>query len=127
VISLHAYDKPEGVEAKVRSLAKYHPPLLCTEYLARTIGSTIKGTLPILKEHHVAALNWGFVEGKLQAKYPWDSWEKPYDHEPTPWFHEIFGNDGQPYDQKEIQFIRKMTGKGDSDSPPATSPWRLPL
>jgi hypothetical protein len=72
------------------------------------LGSTFAAILPILKEK-VGAYNWGFVSGKTQTIYPWDSWEKTYMVEPTPWFHDIFRKDGSSYDPAETNLIRKLT------------------
>jgi hypothetical protein len=66
--------------------------------------------LPIARKYRVGATNWGLVQRKTQTIYPWDSWQKPYDHEPTPWFHDIFRADGRPYDPKETALIREMSG-----------------
>lgn len=35
------------------------------------------------------SLNWGFVAGKSQTIYPWDSWKKTYTAEPELSFHDI--------------------------------------
>jgi hypothetical protein len=110
ILSFHSYDKPATFEEKVVALSRYHRALICTEYLARSAGSTFENTLPIARKYHVGAINWGLVEGKTQTIYPWDSWQKPYDHEPTPWFHDIFRGDGRPYDPKETALIREMSG-----------------
>jgi Cellulase (glycosyl hydrolase family 5) len=109
VISFHSYDKPAVFERKVIALGRYHRPLICTEYMARGEGSTFEGTLPLARRYHVGAINWGLVQGKTQTIYPWDSWQKPYDHEPTPWFHDIFRTDGRPYEPQETALIRKMS------------------
>jgi Cellulase (glycosyl hydrolase family 5) len=107
VISFHSYDKPEVFEQRILSLQQYHRPILCTEYMARGNGSTFQGSLPIAKEYHVAAINWGLVAGKTQTYLPWDSWQQPYvNREPAVWFHEIFRTDGTPYKQEEVDFIR---------------------
>jgi hypothetical protein len=109
VISFHSYDKPEEFEKRIVWLQSYHRPILCTEYMARGNGSTFQGSLPIAKKYHVAAINWGLVAGKTQTYLPWDSWQHPYtDHEPPMWFHEIFRNDGTPYKQEEVNFIRDI-------------------
>jgi hypothetical protein len=109
IISFHSYDGPAIFEAKVVALGRYHRPLICTEYMARSAGSTFENTLPIARKYQVGAINWGLVEGKTQTIYPWDSWQKPYDHEPTPWFHDTFRSDGRPYDPKETALIREMS------------------
>jgi len=108
IISFHSYDKPEEFERRVLSLQQFHRPILCTEYMARSNGSTFESTLPIARKYRVAAINWGLVAGKTQTYYPWDSWQHPYiDHQPAVWFHDIFRTIGQPYDEKEVTFIRR--------------------
>jgi Cellulase (glycosyl hydrolase family 5) len=113
IISFHNYDKPESFESRVTSLLPYRRPLICTEYMARSNGSTFQRTLPIAKKYNVAAFNWGLVEGKTQTTLPWDSWQKPYiDRQPAMWFHDIFRTDGTPYSTDEVNFIRTITGRG---------------
>jgi len=110
VISFHGYDTPVEFEKSIVSLQKYHRPILCTEYMARGIGSTVQGSLPIAKRYRVGAINWGLVAGKTQTYYPWDSWQHPYtDRQPEVWHHDIFRTDGQPYSQKEVDFIHEIT------------------
>jgi hypothetical protein len=81
--------------------------------MARPRGSTFAAVLPWFKEQKIAAYNWGFVAGKTNTIYPWDSWQKPYASEPKVWFHDIFRADGTAYDAKEVELIRRLTGKGD--------------
>jgi hypothetical protein len=111
VISFHNYGWPEDFERHVEWLEQYHRPLICTEYMARGAGSTFDTILPIAKQHHVAAINWGFVAGRTQTYLPWDSWQRPYVlQQPTVWFHDIFHPDGQPYRQREVDLFRELTG-----------------
>jgi hypothetical protein len=110
VISFHSYDKLEGIAQCVEHLKRYERPILCTEYMARPRGSTFDPILGYLKEQHVAAYNWGFVAGKTNTIYAWDTWQKPADEEPKVWFHDIFRQDGTPFDGKEVEYIRKVTG-----------------
>ena len=99
IVTFHSYDPPAQLEARIRQLQGYKRPIICTEYMARGNGSTFQGSLPILKQHKVGAINWGLVQGKAQTHLPWDSWRRPYvDREPAVWFHEVFRNDGTPYD-----------------------------
>lgn len=112
VISFHNYSWPEDFEKHVQWLESYHRPILCTEYMARPVGSTFDTILPIAKQHHVAAINWGFVAGKSQTYLPWDSWEKPYVLQPPPvWFHDVFYPDGRPYREREAAIIRELTSQ----------------
>ena len=78
VLSFHNYSWPEDFEKHVIGLQKDKRPLICTEYMARSAGSTFDTILPIAKKYHVAAINWGFVNGKTQTDLPWDSWDRPY-------------------------------------------------
>jgi hypothetical protein len=113
VISFHNYSWPEDFEQHVRWLEQYKRPILCTEFMARPMGSTFDTILPIAKKHNVAAINWGLVAGKSQTYLPWDSWEKPYVLQPPPvWFHEVFHADGRPYREHEAELIQQLTGKG---------------
>jgi cellulase (glycosyl hydrolase family 5) len=110
VITFHSYDPPVQMQRRIDSLRRYNRPVVCTEYMARPRGSTFASILPLLKKEHVGAYNWGFVNGKSQTIYPWDSWEQPYSAEPAVWFHDIFRADGVPYDAKETELIRQLTG-----------------
>lgn len=111
VISFHCYDKPKDFLKRINELKRYGKPMLCTEYMARPNGSTFEGFLPIAKENKIAMINWGFVDGKSQTKYSWDSWTKKYDAEPELWFHEVFHTDGTPYKKSETDLIKKMTSE----------------
>lgn len=111
VISFHNYNDAQDFEKHVKWLIPYGRPILCTEYMSRGNKSTFQGSLPVAKKYNVAAYNWGFVAGKTNTIYPWDSWQKPYSGEPPLWFHDIFRPNGQPYDKKEVTLIRQITGK----------------
>jgi hypothetical protein len=113
IVSFHNYDWPEAFKKEVVWLRqKYHRPVICTEYMARSEGSTFDTVLPIAKQERVGAINWGFVAGKTQTYLPWDSWQRPYVVEqPSVWFHEVLRSDGTPYRQAEVDLIRQLTGK----------------
>ena len=79
--------------------------------MARPNGSTFSKFLPIAKKHNIGMYNWGFVNGKSQTIYAWDSWTKVYNSEPAVWFHDVLRQDGSPYDQQEVQLIRELLTK----------------
>jgi len=112
VISFHNYKPLPQMKGDVEALKRYGRPILCTEYMARPAGSRFDPILTFLKSEHVGAYNWGFVAGKTQTIYPWNSWEKPYTDEPSVWFHDIFHPDGSPYSSSEVEYIRAVTGTG---------------
>jgi len=110
IITFHNYSWPESFEREIAWLRRYHRPIICTEYMARSVGSTFETILPIAKREHVGAINWGFVAGKTQTYFPWESWQHPYVKEPpSVWFHEVLHPDGTPYRQAEVDLIRQLT------------------
>ena len=112
IVTFHNYSWPEYFRREIGWLKKYNRPVICTEFMARSVGSTFDTILPIAKEEKVGAINWGFVVGKTQTNLPWESWEHPYIHnQPPVWFHEVLHSDGKPYRQEEADLIRRLTGK----------------
>lgn len=111
IITFHNYDSGEEFEKRIKWLQPLGRPILCTEYMARGNKSTFQGSLTIAQKYNVGAYNWGLVDGKTQTKYPWDSWSKKYNSEPTIWFHELFHTDGRPYQIEEAALIKKLTGE----------------
>jgi len=110
IITFHNYSWPEDFKAEVAWLRRFHRPIICSEFMARPVGSTFDAILPIAKQERVGAINWGFVAGKTQTYYPWESWEHPYvKHQPPVWFHEVLRSDGTPYRQAEVDLIRQLT------------------
>lgn len=104
ILSFHHYGVVSDIEWLIRSLRLLGRPMMCTEYMARPLGSTFESHLPVLQSEDVAALNWGLVAGRTQTNYAWDS---PRDAaEPEVWFHDVFRTDGSPYDPDEAEFIR---------------------
>jgi hypothetical protein len=109
VITFHSYEPPDVTRRRIVDLRRYGVPIVCTEYMARPLGSTFSSILPLLKDEKVGAYNWGFVSGKSQTIYPWDSWQKTYPGEPAVWFHDIFRKDGSPYAPDEVTLIKRLT------------------
>jgi Cellulase (glycosyl hydrolase family 5) len=112
IVTFHNYSWPEFFQREITWLKKYNRPVICTEYMARPAGSTFDTILPIAKQERVGAINWGFVAGKTQTYFPWESWQHPYIlDQPPVWFHEVLHPDGTPYRLAEVDLIRKLTGK----------------
>jgi hypothetical protein len=110
IVSFHVYEWPEVFERRVKQLQAYGRPLICTEYLARGAGSTFDTSLPLARKYNVGMMNWGFVLGKTQTNFPWDSWQRPYtQNPPVVWHHDILHPDGKPYRQAEVDQIRELT------------------
>jgi hypothetical protein len=109
VITFHCYAEPATFESRIAELAPQGRPMLCTEYMARPMGSTIGGVLPVAKRHNVGAINWGLVAGKTQTYFPWDSWDHPYPAVPKVWFHDLLRPDGRAFQDSESQMIRSLS------------------
>jgi len=110
IITYHNYESPEKHQAAIDTLKRYRRPLVCTEYMARKNNSLFTNIMPMLKAQNIGAINWGLVAGKSNTKYAWDE-PIPDGSEPKLWFHEIFRPDGTPYKQKEVDIIKRLTGK----------------
>jgi len=109
VITFHNYEQPEAFVSRVAQLKKYGRPLICTEWLARGAGSNVDTILPIARRENIGMINWGFVDGAIQTRFPWDSWQRPYTMEPpTVWFHDLVKADGTPYRPREAELFRRL-------------------
>ena len=107
VITYHDYEEPQWHQRVIELLKANGRPLICTEYMARTRNSRFSNVLPLLKRKNVGAINWGFVSGKSNTIYAWDT-PIPDGGQPTEWFHDIFFKDGNPYRQDEVNLIKKL-------------------
>jgi len=110
IITYHDYT-PEAEHLKTVQFLKMNGrPLICTEYMARPRNSLFGTVLPMLKKENVGAINWGFVSGKTNTIYAWDT-PMPDGKEPKLWFHDIFRKDGTAYIPEETNLIKKLTGR----------------
>jgi len=121
VITFHTYEA-DKLEPTIKELSNFDRPIICTEYMAREFGTTFEFSLPIFKKHNVGCYNWGFVAGKSQTHFGWETILKLKESvenkdfvtnikeipEPKIWFHDIYRMDGSPFDQKEIDFIKNF-------------------
>ncbi len=110
VITYHDYTPEPDHLKTVQFLKMLGRPLICTEYMARPRNSLFSTVLPMLKKENVGAINWGFVSGKTNTIYAWDT-PIPDGSEPKLWFHDIFHKDGTPYKSEETQLIKSLTSK----------------
>ncbi|HPR32419.1 MAG TPA: cellulase family glycosylhydrolase [Prolixibacteraceae bacterium] len=108
IISYHNYETMNRHQAAIDTLQQYGRPLICSEYMARTNGSTFQDVMPELKRQNIAAINWGLVSGKTNTIYAWNT-PIADGSEPETWFHDIFRNNGTPYRTEEVELIRSLT------------------
>ena len=112
IITFHAYTTLDKTKEMAEALFRYGRPVVCTEYMARTAGSTFEAILPYFHERNIGAYNWGFVAGKTNTIHGWDTWKTADEGEPEVWFHDIFRPDGTPYDPAETELIKKLAEEG---------------
>jgi hypothetical protein len=110
IITYHDYEEAPLHLRVIQLLKTIGRPLICTEYMARTRNSRFSTILPLLKKENVGAINWGFVTGKTNTKYAWDT-PIADGSEPDEWFHDIFFSNGTPYRQDEVNLIKKLSAK----------------
>ena len=110
IVTYHDYEEPQWHQRVIELLKASGRPLICTEYMARIRNSRFSNILPLLKKQNVGAINWGFVSGKSNTIYAWDT-PIPDGGQPIEWFHDIFFPDGKPYRQDEVNLIKKLNGK----------------
>jgi len=109
VITFHQYPIPDPQRFKETGR-----PVICTEWMVRIRGTRVikdifARTLPVLKARKIGSYSWGLVHGKCQGHFQWGS--RPGTPEPKVWFTDIFRDvDGTPYDPKEIEVIRRVSG-----------------
>lgn len=107
IITYHNYNYIDHHKNAIDTLRKYNRPLICTEYMARRNGSLFQLILPLLKQENVGAINWGFVSGKTNTIFAWDTPIKD-GKEPLLWFHDIYRKDGTPFSKYEVDFIKQI-------------------
>ena len=108
IVSFHSYFGLRDTEKIVTNLGKHERPMICTEYMARSAGSTFEDIMPFFRSKKIGAINWGLVAGKTQTMYSWEDYY-PNGEEPSLWFHDILRSDGTPYSQKENVLIQEIT------------------
>lgn len=106
VISFHCYEQRPRLEQIIAALRTHKRPLLCTEWLARSVGSGVD-LLQVFADARVGAINWGLVDGKTQTRFPWRSWTEDVTDD-EPWFHELLHSDGSYYDASEIDVFQRI-------------------
>jgi len=133
ITTFHTYEPPEETKRIVGRLRDRvgERPLVVTEYMARPRDNTFENHLPYFHEQNIGAINWGLVSGETQTVYSWDhpkgtsdeyyaQWREdvrevyPWENhqsapEPETWFHDVFRQDGTPYDSSEVELIRRLS------------------
>ena len=113
ILTFHAYLNCERVAQFIDYLSVLDRPIICTEWMARPMDSRISDQLALLHERNIGGFQWGLVKGRTQTWLPWpDDLVRAHGGNPDRniWFHDLLHEDGQPYDRREIEIIRALSG-----------------
>lgn len=130
ILSFHSYTDVAGLSAQIQKHRAHGRPIICTEWMARSLGGSYQTQLPVLERERVGCYCWGLVAGKTQTYFPWGSEEGA--EEPVLWFHDLYRPDGTPWDVGEVLAIGSHAGKVILSEVVPTSlktvvPWRYTL
>ena len=103
-VSFHDYLPLEPLARKVEKLRAVGRPLVCTEWLARGLGSVAESHLPFFSRERIGCFHWGLVNGRTQTHLPWPGLEALA--KGGLWHHDLLHADGAPYDPQEIERFR---------------------
>ena len=85
--------------------------MLCTEWMARPVGSRIDDQLSVFKSSNVGCFQWGLVKGRTQTYLPWPA-DLVAQHggvaDRSVWFHDLVDENGDPYDPKEAAYLQEV-------------------
>jgi hypothetical protein len=113
IVTFHAYTNCEGMRKAIAQYKSAKRPVICTEWMARQLGSRFDTELPLFKREAVGWYSWGLANGRSQCQFPW--WSKRGDPEPKVWFTDLLHRDGRPYDAAEVAVIRKLAADKRTD------------
>lgn len=110
IISFHFYNTKESTEKRMKELLELGRPLICTEWMNRVAKSYVEEIMPIFAANRVGSMLWGLVNGKTQTHLCWGHRPEmlPYTGE---WQHDLYHGDFTPYNQKEIDLIKRLNKK----------------
>ncbi len=106
MLNFHEYADVTRLGEVLTRLKEAGRPVLCTEWMIRTLGSVFETHLPLLKKEAVGCFFWGLVNGRTQTHFPWGSPEGA--SPPTLWFHDLLDGQGKPYREEEVALLRQI-------------------
>jgi hypothetical protein len=114
IVTFHAYCSAEQAAEIIDYLSKFQRPMLCTEWMARAVGSSITDQLVLYHDRKVGCFQWGLTQGRTQTYLPWPA-DLVQMHGGAPekgeWFHDLLTQEGVPYSELETELVRSLTSQ----------------
>ena len=111
VVTFHAYNDVDHVRGYIDHLSQHGRPMICTEWMARGVGSRIDDQLDLFRRSDVGCIQWGLVAGRTQTNLPWPA-ELVEAHggrfDTAEWFQDLLKPDGDPYRADETATIANL-------------------
>ena len=98
----------------METLKNHERPILCTEWLARGLGSRPQTHLPYFARERIGCYHWGLVNGRTQTHLPWPGFESLTTG--GTWHHDLFRADGSPYDEDELSVFREALRRAEQSA-----------
>ena len=107
VVTFHCYGDAKKTEKTIKEMVAHGRPVICTEWMNRTVGSSVKDCLKLFHDNKVGCMLWGLVNGKTQTHLPWGHRPEKLPYHGV-WQHDLFHGDLSPYDKGEIGLIKAL-------------------
>lgn len=107
VVTFHCYADAKKTAAKIAELKAHGRPVICTEWMNRPAGSTVKDCLKLFADGDVGCILWGLVNGKTQTHLSWGHRPEKLPYKGR-WQHDLFRGDFSPYDKAEIDLFKSV-------------------
>ena len=88
VLTFHNYENGASMQNTIDTLSFAGRPMICSEWLNRSAGSTVEDVLPVLARNNVGAIHWGLVNGRTQTNLRWGA--QPGQPTPALWQHDLY-------------------------------------
>lgn len=111
IVTFHAYWDSANVQRFISHLSQLGRPMLCTEWMARPVGSRIDDQLSVFRSGNVGCFQWGLVKGRTQTYLPWPA-DLVVQHggvaDRSVWFHDLVDEHGNAYDPQETAYLQRV-------------------
>lgn len=112
VVTFHCYSNAKKTAARIEEMKAHGRPVICTEWMNRPVGSTVKDCLRLFADAGVGCMAWGLVNGKTQTHLKWGHRPAMLPYKGV-WQHDFFHGDFSPYDKAEIEMVKSaIAAKG---------------